>query len=95
MTQCNGVEQYYTQRSVMTEEWKYVFNGFDQDELYHLAEDPEEMHNLAKDPAHKDTVKMLCRKMWQFAYENDDALVNPYITVGLAPFGPAEAFRTD
>ncbi|MEE4194281.1 MAG: sulfatase-like hydrolase/transferase [Anaerolineae bacterium] len=94
-TQCNGVEQYYTQRSVMTKEWKYVFNGFDQDELYHLTEDPEEMHNLSNDPAYRDTIKMLCRKMWQFAYENDDALINPYITVGLAPFGPAEAFHTD
>ena len=94
-TQCNGVEQYYTQRSVMTKEWKYVFNGFDQDELYHLTEDPDEMHNLANDPVYTDTIKMLCRKMWQFAYENDDALINPYITVGLAPFGPAEAFRSD
>lgn len=95
MTQCNGVEQYYTQRSVMTKEWKYVYNGFDQDELYHLSEDPEEMYNLANEPAYMETIRKLSRKMWQFAYENDDALINPYITVGLAPFGPAEAFRSE
>ncbi len=23
----------------------------------------------------------------------DDSAINPYITVGLAPYGPAEAFR--
>jgi arylsulfatase A-like enzyme len=94
-TQCNGVEQYYTQRSVMTKEWKYIFNGFDQDELYHLSEDPHEMHNLADDPAYDEVIRELCRQLWQFAYQNDDALINPYITVGLAPYGPAEAFRKD
>ena len=46
-TQCNGVELYYTQRSVMTREFKYVFNGFDRDELYDLRTDPDELRNLA------------------------------------------------
>lgn len=46
-TQCNGVELYYTQRSVMTDRWKYVYNGFDFDELYDLQADPHELHNLA------------------------------------------------
>jgi hypothetical protein len=31
--------------------------------------------------------------MWRFAYREDDTAINPYVTVGLAPFGPAEAFR--
>jgi arylsulfatase A-like enzyme len=46
-TQMNGVELYYTQRAVVTKEWKYVYNGFDYDELYDLRNDPHEMHNLA------------------------------------------------
>ncbi|MEO6982597.1 MAG: sulfatase-like hydrolase/transferase, partial [Edaphobacter sp.] len=46
-TQMNGVELYYTQRIVMTKDWKYVYNGFDYDELYDLKKDPHEMHNLA------------------------------------------------
>jgi len=46
-TQMNGVELYYTQRIVLTKEWKYVYNGFDYDELYDLRNDPHEMHNLA------------------------------------------------
>jgi len=92
-TQCNGVELYYTQRSVTTRSFKYVFNGFDQDELYDLRVDPEQMENLADDPRYKSTKREMCGRMWRFARRENDAAINPYITVGLAPYGPAEAFR--
>lgn len=46
-TQLNGVELYYTQRSVMTKRYKYVYNGFDFDEMYDLEKDPHETVNLA------------------------------------------------
>jgi len=92
-TQCNGVELYYTQRSVLTRDFKYVFNGFDKDELYDLRADPHEMRNLADDPAYESAKRELCGRMWRFAYQENDAAINPYITVGLAPYGPAEAFR--
>jgi arylsulfatase A-like enzyme len=91
--QCNGVELYYTQRSVRTTEAKYVFNGFDWDELYDLRSDPHEMTNVANDPAYEAVKRDLCRRMWQFAHDEDDTVINPYITVGLAPYGPGEAFR--
>ncbi len=94
-TQCNGVELYYTQRSVMTKEFKYVFNGFDQDELYDLRNDPHEMRNVAEDPAYEQIKRELCGRMWRFAYDEDDGAINGYITVALAPYGPAEAFRTE
>ena len=45
--QLNGVELYYTQRIVVTKNYKYVYNGFDYDELYDLKKDPHEMVNLA------------------------------------------------
>jgi arylsulfatase A-like enzyme len=93
-TQCNGVELYYTQRSVMTKEYKYTFNGFDRDELYDLRQDPYEMINLANDPAYEVVKRGLCGEMWRFAYQEDDTAINPYITVSLAPYGPAEAFRS-
>ncbi|MGC9348384.1 MAG: sulfatase-like hydrolase/transferase [Anaerolineae bacterium] len=92
-TQCNGVELYYTQRSVMTEDFKYVFNGFDWDELYDLRRDPHEMRNVADDPAYAEVKREMCGRMWRFAHAEDDSAINPYITVSLAPFGPAEAFR--
>jgi len=31
--------------------------------------------------------------MWRFAWREQDTAINSYITVSLAPFGPAEAFR--
>jgi arylsulfatase A-like enzyme len=92
-TQCNGVELYYTQRSVKTRDYKYTYNGFDQDELYDLRVDPHEMKNLAKDPTYDDVKRQMCARMWRFAFREDDSAINPYITVGLAPYGPAEAFR--
>ncbi len=92
-TQCNGVELYFTQRSVLTREWRYTFNGFDWDELYDLRSDPHEMRNLARDPKYRDVVREMCRRMWRFALAEEDTAINQYITVSLAPFGPAEAFR--
>jgi arylsulfatase A-like enzyme len=46
-SQMNGVELYYTQRIVMTDSYKYIYNGFDYDELYDLKKDPHETVNLA------------------------------------------------
>ena len=91
-TQCNGVELYYTQRSVATKDFKYVFNGFDWDELYDLRVDPDEMVNLASHPDYEAVKREMCVRMWQFAYREEDTVINPYITVGLAPYGPSVAF---
>ena len=86
--QCNGVELYYTQRWVQTDRWRYVFNGFDFDELYDLHADPNEMRNLSGMNDY-DTVKnQMARTMWRLARAENDAVINPYITVGLAPVGP-------
>jgi arylsulfatase A-like enzyme len=92
-TQCNGVELYYTQRSVTTKDYKYTFNGFDKDELYDLVEDPHEMRNLAADPAYRDVLQQMSARLWRFAYAEADSAINPYVTVGLAPYGPAQAFQ--
>jgi len=92
-TQSNGNELYGIQRSVMTQRWKYVYNGFDYDELYDLQSDPGEMKNLIGEPNYDEITKQLMKKIWRFAYENDDVCINDYIMVALAPYGPAEAFR--
>ena len=44
-----GGEYLYTQRIAITDRFKYVFNGFDYDEMYDLERDPDEMHNVAAD----------------------------------------------
>ena len=87
-TQSNGNEIYGIQRAVFDKHWKYVFNSFDFDELYNLDEDPNEMHNLAEDPKYQPIILDMCKKMWQFARENRDNCVNPYIMTALAPYGP-------
>jgi arylsulfatase A-like enzyme len=93
MMMCNGVELYYTQRIVMTEKYKYVFNGFDFDELYDLEHDPHEMKNLAHSSEHEGIKRDMVRRMWRSMHKEQDTAINPYITVALAPYGPAEGFR--
>ncbi len=34
-------------------------------------------------------------RAWKFAHRESDGAINGYITVALAPRGPAEAFRED
>jgi arylsulfatase A-like enzyme len=92
-TQTNGNELYGIQRSVTTNEWKLVYNGFDFDELYDLIKDPHETINLARDPALSSIRRDLYRRLWAFARETGDTAVNNYIMVGLAEFGPAVAFQ--
>lgn len=48
-----GGEFLYTQRIAITDRLKYVFNGFDYDELYDLANDPDEMRNQAETPKYR------------------------------------------
>lgn len=90
-SQFNGVELYYTQRMVATKTHKYVYNGFDFDELYDLEKDPQEMVNLADHPDYQTVKQTLVRKMWQFAAQEQDIIFNPYGTVALAPWGPADS----
>jgi arylsulfatase A-like enzyme len=92
-SQMNGVELYYTQRVVQTHDFKYVYNGFDFDELYDLRADPLELTNLAEHPEHTEVKRELVQKMWRFAGDTQDHIFNPYATVALAPWGPADAYR--
>ena len=87
-TQTNGNELYGIQRSVVTGDWKLVYNGFDEDELYDLREDPLETRNLARDESLREVRRGLYRRLWQFARAQDDPIVNDYIATALAEFGP-------
>lgn len=91
-TQFNGVELYYSQRAVITESFKYVYNGFDFDELYDLQNDPHELVNLADDARYTAVKHDLVQRMWRFAaQEQDERIFHPYGTVAFAPWGPADA----
>jgi arylsulfatase A-like enzyme len=92
-TQTHGNEVYFTQRSVATKDWKYVFNAFDVDELYDLRRDPHEMTNLAGRAEHEAVLREMAGRMWRFAASQDDPANCAYIATSLAPYGPGEAFR--
>lgn len=94
-SQCDGTEVYVTQRAVWTKDWKYVFNAFDEDELYDLRADPGETRNLAPEAAHADTIKSMCKRLWRFAHREKDSAHVGYVTVSFAPWGPAVAFEPD
>lgn len=79
-----------TQRVYWNDDWKLVFNTFDDDELYNLADDPHEMTNLARDPAHDATLKRMMREMWDVIGKTGDrSLYNSrYPILRVAPAGP-------
>lgn len=87
-TQFNGVELYYTQRAVWTHAHKYVYNGFDFDELYDLEKDPHEMMNVSDLEGYQDVKRDLLKQMWETAMAERDIISNPYWTVAMAPYGP-------
>ena len=78
------------QRILWQGPWKFVFNGFDYDELYNLADDPHEMKNLAGEPAHHDRVKAMMAEIWRIVHAtNDRALAEThYSPMRFAAVGP-------
>jgi len=72
-----GGEFLYTQRIAMTERFKYVFNGFDMDEMYDLSDDPEEMRNLADDPAHSAHADDMRARLYEMMDQFEDPFGTP------------------
>jgi arylsulfatase A-like enzyme len=71
-----GGEFLYTQRIAITQRFKYVFNGFDIDEMYDLENDPGEMRNVVEDDTHgRHRDDMRAR-----LYEMMDRFEDPYGT---------------
>ncbi len=67
-----GGEYLYTQRIAITNQFKYVFNGFDIDECYDLAGDPEEMRNLVTSGEQRANVDDMRARLYQLMDEYDD-----------------------
>jgi arylsulfatase A-like enzyme len=85
-----GQRLSYSQRIVWKGGCKYVYNGFDFDELYDLRQDPHEINNLIDDPRYRTTVESLAREMWRKAKESGDTsfLESEYFMYRFAPVGP-------
>ena len=74
-----GCEFLHLQRIMITERYKYVFNGFDLDELYDLETDPSEMINRVDDPAYGEVADDLRRKLYEFMDRFDDPFKSNWI----------------
>ena len=70
--ECHGVRFNYTQRILWRDRYKYIFNGFDEDELYDLEADPHEIRNLAKDPSSGPLAEEMATRMWEIITETGD-----------------------
>ncbi len=77
-SQTKGNEVYYTQRIVMTDEYKFVHNAFDFDELYDLRNDPHELTNLIHPSRHPQPAPFTDSSL-------DDLLPMPRIDTELEP----------
>lgn len=89
----HGQRFRYTQRVLWQGPHKYVFNGFDEDELYDLDADPFERRNLAGDPAARPLLRALAARMWARARETGDRTFAEaqYGMFRFAPVGPEAA----
>lgn len=73
----NGYEStLLSMRMVRTEKWKYVYNPFDQDELYDMVSDPGELHNLAALPAFTHVLRRMRERMLKRLHEVNDGIVD-------------------
>ena len=78
------------QRIVWQGDWKFVFNGFDFDELYNLADDPFEMTNLATRSEQQSRVEAMMSEVWRRVRDTNDRAIleSHYFSMRLACVGP-------
>ena len=60
-----------------------MFNGFDSDEVYDLAADPDELHNLANDGSYRAQVNEMRDRL----YAMMDRVGDPYGAGGMTARG--------
>jgi len=62
---------------VITQRFKYIFNGFDIDELYDLERDPEEMHNAIADSSYTKYADDMRARIYKMMDKFEDPYGNP------------------
>jgi len=68
----------YTQRMIRNNEWKYIWNTTDIDELYDLRNDPHELYNVINEEENQGIVKELRRKLYEILLREGDGLVKSH-----------------
>lgn len=79
-----------TQRILWEGSWKFVFNGFDFDELYDLESDPDESINLIDHPEYQDRADAMMKQIWQRIQDTGDRTLEEshYFSLRLGRIGP-------
>lgn len=68
----HGTRFRLSQRVYWKGPWKYVFNGFDHDEMYNLQDDPYELVNLAGREEHAGRARHMMAQIWRYARQTGD-----------------------
>ena len=78
------------QRIVWQRRWKFIFNGFDYDELYDLENDPYETTNLIDEPDLQPVVRNLMTAIWKRVQQTGDRTIaeSHYFSMRFAVVGP-------
>lgn len=86
----HGTRFSLTQRILWQDTWKFVFNGFDFDELYDLENDPFEMTNLIGSSEHQQRADEMMRSIWKTIRETGDRSLNEthYFSMRMGRVGP-------
>ncbi|NRA40325.1 MAG: sulfatase-like hydrolase/transferase [Planctomycetes bacterium] len=86
----HGTRLSFTQRVTWDGDWKYVFNGFDYDELYNIADDSEELTNRINDPALDKRRKEMLDLHWKYVNTSYDKPLSTsnYYTMHFLEHGP-------
>jgi choline-sulfatase len=81
------------QRILWQGDWKFVFNGFDFDELYNLRDDPQEVTNRAAEPGQQQRIESMMSEIWRRVRDTGDRAIHEshYFSMRLACVGPEAA----
>ncbi len=69
----------YTQRCIRTQQYKYVYNATDIDELYDLFEDKNELHNEIFNIKYSHILTSLKHQLYQSLLKEDDKMLQQNI----------------
>ena len=64
----------YSQRMVRTDQYKFIYNGPDRNELYDLDADPHELQNLVDHPEYVDVRQEMAQQLTDWMDRVDDSL---------------------
>ena len=81
------------QRVLWQGDWKFVFNGFDFDELYNLKDDPAEMRNRIEEPEQRSRIELMMAEIWRRVRDTGDRAIleSHYFSMRFASVGPDAA----